>query len=491
MLIDLEKTKYYFLTCNNENRKKHMIEEFKKYDLTEVNPVIDCKNKSGAVGFSRILDLACSNQERDKPFQPFVILEDDVKKYREFPKTIEIPNDTDILYIGLSLFGMNNTSFCENVCYKNINEDIIQVYNMLSLHGIIICSARGVLAIQKCMLEGYFKNIIWDIFTAQIQPFYNVYALKMPLVYQYAKIGGIELATKIEYTNKIDKNIDISWINKNNISFITCFEPKEHPTNQPNNINDYLNNIFKNYGPIEKKIHISWKNKDILNTDFSIIKNGIKALKNLNPEYEFEISDDNDVDNYIKTHISKEDYNLIKDKYIVEKTDVWRLLKIYHEGGIYMDIDRLCNIPLSEIIKPNVKCILPMHYDIDFSQDIMVSCSNNILHKKAIELNLERRRNGWNDVLSLAPITYFHAITKVLLGEQINRYPNIENLNKLRNIINDCIYLDTYKEDSPYNSLMYRGDPVVLDKNELYKYCDTKHWVSVCGNDSSNKPGGP
>jgi hypothetical protein len=487
MLVDLDKIKYYFLTCNNEIRQKHMIEEFKEYDLTEVNPVIDCKNKSGAVGFSRILDLACLNQERDKPFQPFVILEDDVKKYREFPKTIEIPNDTDILYIGISLFGMNDKTYCETVCCKNINEYIIQVYNMLAFHGTIICSARGALAIQKCMLEGYFKNIIWDIFTAQIQPFYNVYALKTPLVYQYAEIGGIEWPTKIEFKNKKDENIDSSWINKNNISSITCFETTLPKTN---NIN-YLNNIFKNYGPIEKKIHISWKNKDILNTDFSIIKNGIKALKNLNPEYEFEISDDNDVDNYIKTHISKEDYDLIKDKHIVEKSDVWRLLKIYHEGGIYMDIDRLCNIPLSEIIKPNIKCILPMHYDIDFSQDIMVSCSNNILHKKAIELNLERRRNGWNDVLSLAPINYFHAITKVLLGEQINRYPNTENLNKLRNIINHCIYLDTYREDSRYNTLMYRGDPVVFDKIELYKYCNTTHWVSECGNDPLNKPGGP
>ena len=59
MLINLDTIKYYFLTCNNEKRKQHILKEFKEYDITEVNPVIDSINKSGATGFSKILDLAC------------------------------------------------------------------------------------------------------------------------------------------------------------------------------------------------------------------------------------------------------------------------------------------------------------------------------------------------------------------------------------------------------------------------------------------------
>lgn len=229
MHIFLDNMKYYFLTCNNEIRKQHMLNEFKDYDITEVNPVIDpSKNKSGATGFSRILDLATLNQDRSKPFQPFVIFEDDVKKYREFPKIMEIPDDTDILYVGLSSCGMNHDHWTSHVCFTNVtnNNEVIKIYNMLSLHGIIICSPRGLLAIQKCMLEGYFKDIIWDIFTAQIQPFYNVYALKNPLVYQFGEIGGQETPTKIEYPQEIleEQKIDPLWINYDNISTITCFE---------------------------------------------------------------------------------------------------------------------------------------------------------------------------------------------------------------------------------------------------------------------------
>jgi len=228
MHLLLDNMKYYFLTCNNEIRRQHMLNEFKDYDITEVNPVIDpSKHKSGATGFSRILDLATLNQDRNQPFQPFAMFEDDVKKYRDFPKTLEIPDDTDLLYIGLSTCGMNHDHWTNTVCFTNVesHSEVLRTYNMLALHGTIICSPRGLLAIQKCMFESYFKDKEWDIFLAQIQPFYNVYALKKPLVYQWGEIGGQEGPTKIEYPEEIKKeqNIDPSWINKTHVSVVTCF----------------------------------------------------------------------------------------------------------------------------------------------------------------------------------------------------------------------------------------------------------------------------
>ena len=170
-------------------------------------------------------DLASQNQIRNKPFQPFVIFEDDVKKYREFPSDIEIPNDTDILYIGLSTFGFTNRTFGVNnaICYKHINKDIIKVYNMLATHGMIICSIRGLLAFQKCLLEDYFTSSAWDISIANMQPYLNVYALKIPLVYQFGELGGEEKYTKFSINGNEDKEIPKEWINKRNISILTNF----------------------------------------------------------------------------------------------------------------------------------------------------------------------------------------------------------------------------------------------------------------------------
>jgi len=231
-----------------------------------------------------------------------------------------------------------------------------------------------------------------------------------------------------------------------------------------------LNEYFKNLGPIEKKIHVSWKNKDILDLDFSIIKNGIYNLKNLNPEYSFEISDDNDINEYLKNNLSKEDYKLIQDRHIVEKTDLWRLLKIYNEGGIYMDIDRLCNIPLSEIIqKKRTKCVLPTYKDFDFSQDIMISASKNIIFKKAINLNLLRRKYGEKSIVCLGPETYLHTITDILINERIPRKTNEILFGELRKIISKCKYLKTYREEPPYNTILYQGPEILFDKKDFYK----------------------
>jgi mannosyltransferase OCH1-like enzyme len=122
-----------------------------------------------------------------------------------------------------------------------------------------------------------------------------------------------------------------------------------------------LNNkfkIFETLDEIPKVIHISWKSKNILNSKNPMIINGILNMKNINPEYDLQINDDEDVEQYIISHISNKDYENIKKKHIVEKVDLWRLLKMYYEGGIYVDIDRYCNIPFKNIIGlPTISCV--------------------------------------------------------------------------------------------------------------------------------------
>jgi hypothetical protein len=92
---------------------------------------------------------------------------------------------------------------------------------MLTLHGIMICSQRGMLTFQKCLLEDFYKNQGYDRSICYIQPYLNVYALKEPLVYQYGKLGGEELYTKINYKKLKEKSLPENWKNKNNLSIIT------------------------------------------------------------------------------------------------------------------------------------------------------------------------------------------------------------------------------------------------------------------------------
>ena len=231
MKIRLSETKFYFLTCNNEKRKTHMFEEFNGYDVTDVTPVSMNigigKEQSGSTGFSRMMDIATVNQDRNKPFQPFMLFEDDIKKYREFPEEFEIPDNADLLYTGLSTWAMTDAEAGSpgTVCCSEVSEypDIVRVKNMLSTHGFMVCSIMGLLTLQKCMCEDFHRNRGYDMCLAHIQPYINAYAFKIPLVYQYQPMGGQEVATKIELTEQHECSVFIrelpkKWINTKNMT---------------------------------------------------------------------------------------------------------------------------------------------------------------------------------------------------------------------------------------------------------------------------------
>lgn len=229
MKLYLDQLKYYYLTMPSSiERQNNINKNFKAYDLNKINPATKdiSKFQSGSSGFSRMIYAGLKNQKRDMPFQPFVLLEDDATKYREFPEYIEIPDDTDILYIGTSIWASDNemNDACHNILTSSVKEysDIARIYNILSMHGLIITSMLGALACQKAMSDAFYKNIAWDIPFAYIQPYYNVYALIEPLVYQDGSVRGCEEATKNSLNlNLLDKPFPPNILNTTNYSIIT------------------------------------------------------------------------------------------------------------------------------------------------------------------------------------------------------------------------------------------------------------------------------
>ena len=239
---------------------------------------------------------------------------------------------------------------------------------------------------------------------------------------------------------------------------------------------------------IPKVIHISWVDKDILfKSENPLAINGMANMKKINPNYKIEVSDDNDVDDYIQSCISNDDWLLLKDRHIVEKVDLWRLLKIYHEGGIYCDIDRLCNVPFDDIIKEDDICILPTHFDIDFCQDIMISERGQSIHKKSIDLNLSRRQGGCDDVLTLGPITYFHGITMEIYGRQLPRFLHPMLWKKLLKCVNAKkgyrVFVEKPVQDiTKQFTIIYKYDGNYIEgnkgsKEDLFEESKIVHWT--------------
>ena len=236
------------------------------------------------------------------------------------------------------------------------------------------------------------------------------------------------------------------------------------------------------HGNIPKVIHMSWKNKNIFDNQSPVVLNGILNIKKLNPDYKLLLSDDNDVEVYLKKNLSFFDYYKIKYRKIVEKIDLWRLLKIYNEGGIYIDFDRYCNKSFDNIIKSNTKCILPTFLDFDFAQDIMISCPENPIYKKAIEYNLkERTLFPTNQIFHLGPVIFMRSVTEIVFGEIQERNPPIYKMEKYRELLNNSMFFQTYREH-PKDNLIYEYDKETFligngkERKEFYEEQNVKHW---------------
>jgi len=234
---------------------------------------------------------------------------------------------------------------------------------------------------------------------------------------------------------------------------------------------------------IPKIIHISWKTKDILDVKHVFPQNCIQKLVQLAEGWNPIISDDHDIEQYLRNNLSTLDYILLKDRHIVEKTDVWRLIKMYNEGGLYSDIDRLCNTSINDIIKDSTRIVLPECADSDFSQDFMCSAPGNPMFLEALHINLERRRAGCKNVYLLGPQTYFHGITKVMTGEMIQTQPGNDIFDKLRKMIDDSGFIVTYRERPPYHTIMYRPEKEQINfdheemKRDFYRKNELNHWT--------------
>lgn len=231
---------------------------------------------------------------------------------------------------------------------------------------------------------------------------------------------------------------------------------------------------------IPKIVHLSWKTKDLLDSDSPLVQEGMKKLVELNPDWEVQISTDDEVDSYLQAQLEPKIYELIAGKHVVQKTDLWRLIKLFTEGGVYVDIDRFVDTPLDDLVDEDTKWVVPTCRDYDFSHDFMMTAPQNPVYQMAANLYVQRLQEGHKSIYFLGPQTYMHAITLVLTGEIINTDPGIEAFANIREAMDAEGFIKTYREDPPYDTIIYRKGALGLnweqEKRKFYAESGLKHW---------------
>jgi len=133
-----------------------------------------------------------------------------------------------------------------------------------------------------------------------------------------------------------------------------------------NSLDQYTYTVKEKLGPykqtIPKKIHQIWTGEKIPKK-FKKIQ---KHLQKQNPEYTYHLYNEEQMDNFVKTHFPQyyKSYSLIAPEYIIAKCDFFRYMIIYHFGGVYFDMKSGAKKPLREIIKSDDEMVIPVWNNI-------------------------------------------------------------------------------------------------------------------------------
>lgn len=201
---------------------------------------------------------------------------------------------------------------------------------------------------------------------------------------------------------------------------------------------------FENNIKIPKVIYLSYKTKDI--PDYIIPK-----WKEIYPDYEIKLYDNNDCIDFLKTEYGQEYANIfdfIKDGPI--KADFWRVCILYKYGGIYSDIDIEPLVNIEKIMQPDttfITCLSAMGKNVN-PHFIVCEPKHKVL-KMCIDKYLEMYRDkknytywGWSIVYIMKEVLYeifgkYNARDGIYHDNDNNKYQFLKEIIKWHKSIFD------------------------------------------------------
>jgi mannosyltransferase OCH1-like enzyme len=178
---------------------------------------------------------------------------------------------------------------------------------------------------------------------------------------------------------------------------------------------------------IPRKIYQAWHDKKVK----PIFKEYIDKTLKMNPEYEYELFGEEDMDNFVRDNYDGEIYSCYKRiKLITAKVDFWRYLILYKNGGIYLDIDSALLKPLDDLIL-DYDAVITREPNVpnEYVQWALFFCKEHPILKQTIENvvdNIKNNRYSNNVGRMTGPLPYTEAIDKLnqSVGFNIDRNNN-------------------------------------------------------------------
>jgi len=226
------------------DRKTHMESLLKKIGVENV-----VHHKSGTDAYPKCLNEAIiSILEENMNDTPVIILEDDVKWTGLY--TVEIPLNTDAIYLGLSQCGGSKT---EN---KDAGPSIINLYsqtqvkivNMLATHAILYISKRY----KQAVVNELKSHLDWcsDVVISKIQNNFTVLAQKIPFFYQSSGFGNVQHVENMTKFCLREPHDPTFSFNNEVCTLVTCYYPVKTGKHSENDYMSWIKNFMKLKSPV-------------------------------------------------------------------------------------------------------------------------------------------------------------------------------------------------------------------------------------------------
>lgn len=196
---------YYINLDEGEERRQRTESILNKLNFSSVTRIRGIKTDDGKVGCARSQHKVLSDKSIPTPF---LLLEDDILFTGNDDFEIEVPDDADALFLGVSQWARYFSFSGPFLHYRRVDDRIVQVYNMLSGHAVIYLSDEYRQVCSRISKYcGYQLLDHMDNGYAEIQKYYNVYSLDLPMFKQNGHNGGVT-STRIT-----EMGIDVSQSN--------------------------------------------------------------------------------------------------------------------------------------------------------------------------------------------------------------------------------------------------------------------------------------
>jgi hypothetical protein len=183
MQIDIRDVPVYFINLDKDTDKRKSTENvLNEVGFKRITRIAGTANENSALGctISQINALKIAIDECDGPF---VMVEDDIVLNNK--KTIfNIPENTDAIYLGLSMWGVYNGKGHVQISAEKHNESFYKLHNMLSTHAIMYTNKDYVKLLLKCYEFSIKTEGPLDKVNAELMKYFEVYGLSNPMFYQ-------------------------------------------------------------------------------------------------------------------------------------------------------------------------------------------------------------------------------------------------------------------------------------------------------------------